>query len=305
MGQPGLVIKAHDTNTELVVRMRRQTPRYFDEFLNLKCAPQLLEHGLFPNGKEVTEAFAVWSAIRKYVPGLQESGYRGMAFLDIGSGVQPRFAALAAMLSAGTAIAIDPRLRTESHISIKRVHRFSETAEEYASRPLEDRPDNGLIPVACLVHGHAPVHEVLACLDGRDGWIVALPCCVPFNHQATDFGYRLKVISEYTDWGVWSPKRRVIVCRAIFTDRDGALAPGEAGSEGALAPFHRGATVLFDPADGTAASDHPIGALATEADSKATKQFGGRYVLGAGLTEAAARAIATAAGAQFVVMPPE
>src|SRR5579872_7431860 len=41
--------------------------RYLNEFTKLKCAPDLLAWGLFPNAKEITESLGAYNAIRKHI----------------------------------------------------------------------------------------------------------------------------------------------------------------------------------------------------------------------------------------------
>lgn len=42
--------------------------RYIDEFVaHLKCAPKLLELGLYPDGKELSESMATFDAARRYL----------------------------------------------------------------------------------------------------------------------------------------------------------------------------------------------------------------------------------------------
>ena len=41
--------------------------RYLDEFIKLQCAPMLLEAGVFPDAKEISEAMAAFNAYRQFV----------------------------------------------------------------------------------------------------------------------------------------------------------------------------------------------------------------------------------------------
>ncbi|CAF3435354.1 unnamed protein product, partial [Rotaria sp. Silwood2] len=73
---------------------------YLDEFLQLRCASDLISMGLFPNAKEITETFAIWSALRRYIfPQLSTSTTSSIdndrnAIIVVGDGMTPRTAAL-------------------------------------------------------------------------------------------------------------------------------------------------------------------------------------------------------------------
>ena len=45
----------------------RLSARYLDEFVRLQCAPMLLEAGVFPDAKEISEAMAAFNAYRQFV----------------------------------------------------------------------------------------------------------------------------------------------------------------------------------------------------------------------------------------------
>ncbi|OQR95215.1 hypothetical protein ACHHYP_00186 [Achlya hypogyna] len=99
------------------VRDDRLSLRYLNEFVgDLKCAPQLLEYGLFPDAKEVTETMGVFNAIRKL--GLHvlddndtPSNLRN-GIVVVGDGMTPRTAAMFANRTKGwTCYSVDPIMR--------------------------------------------------------------------------------------------------------------------------------------------------------------------------------------------------
>lgn len=86
--------------------------RYVDEFLGLRCAPELLEMRLFPNGKEITESMSAYSAARKYVSCLPGFALNdpNVSVICVGDGHQPRTATLFAMRTAWSTYSVDPLL---------------------------------------------------------------------------------------------------------------------------------------------------------------------------------------------------
>ena len=77
----------------------RPTFRHAEEFWRLRCAPDLLLSGLFPNMKEITESMAAFAAAHRWAPKLGLSlSDPGVAVAVVGDGSTPRTAALAAYI---------------------------------------------------------------------------------------------------------------------------------------------------------------------------------------------------------------
>src|SRR6188474_1758259 len=74
---------------ELVIR--RPTTRYLDQFLALRCAPDLIASGVFPNAKEITESMAAVRALWRNAR-VDRHDPR-VAAICVGDGVTPRTAA--------------------------------------------------------------------------------------------------------------------------------------------------------------------------------------------------------------------
>ena len=56
----------------------RLSARYLDEFIKLRSAPMLLEAGMFPDAKEISEAMAGFNAFRQFVlPNVPQRQRRG------------------------------------------------------------------------------------------------------------------------------------------------------------------------------------------------------------------------------------
>ncbi|CAF4573016.1 unnamed protein product, partial [Rotaria magnacalcarata] len=78
--------------------------------------------GLFPNAKEITESYAVWAALRRFIfsrfeksssksiDSIPSTDHRQNAIIVVGDGMTPRTAALCAYLTKGLwqCYSIDP-----------------------------------------------------------------------------------------------------------------------------------------------------------------------------------------------------
>lgn len=196
----------------LQLTMRRPTTRYLDRFLRLRCAGQVIEYGLAPNAKEVTESMAASeAAIRR--TGVDPADPKVVA-VCIGDGVTPRTAGLLSLRTAWTCVSIDPALRTESLAekwrSVDRLYTLPlriETAPKIAS-VLAVMPNDRAILVV-LVHAHVSLEVAMRsqALEGhRVVGVVAIPCC-GFVHHTED----LVLTEDKEDWGIWSEHRRVMI----------------------------------------------------------------------------------------------
>jgi hypothetical protein len=183
----------------------RPTFRHAEEFWRLRCAPDLLLSGLFPNMKEITESMAAVAAAHRWAPKLGLSlGDPGVSLVVVGDGSTPRTAALAAYRSAWTCHSIDPNLsraslkpsREAAIRAVRRLHVHPYKAQEM--------PDPIRAEILLAVHSHAKIPDALLALDRLPTLIVAIPCCVA---QVRPDGYR--VLDERHDKGIWSPQNKV------------------------------------------------------------------------------------------------
>lgn len=149
----------------------RYSRRYFDEFMRLKCAPDLLAARIFPDGKELTETMAVFAAVRRIL-GPERLGDSKVLLLDIGAGGTPRTASFFACMSRWDCIAIDPELKNPPRF--KRVRNMKNKIEHVVI------PFGGLVVAAC-VHSHATLPAVLSSIQAPELLVVTLPCCVPYD----------------------------------------------------------------------------------------------------------------------------
>lgn len=184
-------------------RFAKPSTRYINEFLRLRCGPDLLEAGLFPNGKEITESFAAFAAAGHLdnAFNLKDEGVRCFV---IGDGVVPRTGALFACRSQWQITSIDPQMYTDRSNPFERLKRVNCRIEDLA--PLTC--DKALI---VLVHSHAYPPACFKRIKARTRLgVIAIPCCVrleEINGAPPDIAYE--------DSGIWSPKQTVKIWRNI------------------------------------------------------------------------------------------
>lgn len=197
MSKQDFACDVKETIQSVTVRVQKPTARYFDEFLRLKCAPELAQLRLYPNGKELTESFAMFRGIVKMLNAASLA--EPWQLIDVGCGKQPRNAALFALRSRWDCIAVDPRLDTcwqdPAHHQLYRLDCRSTTIQQAGI--VRDRPT-----VVVMVHAHVSVPHVLASLKGTAPlFIVSMKCCVPERMDDADY--------SYYDHGCWSPHRMI------------------------------------------------------------------------------------------------
>jgi hypothetical protein len=204
---------------------------YLDEFLRLRCAPDLIAMGLFPNTKEITETFAVWAAIRRHIfPQLSTStsstNDRRNAIIVVGDGMTPRTAALCAYLTKGLwqCFSVDPMLQYDTYTDMTFIHRRSTTTADHCK---EWKGIRGLrmarakiqtVSIQCrqalvvMMHAHVSIEDAISAVDALDGiiGIVTCPCCKWAPVQETWLGqaphqqYRdVNLLSAKNEMNVW------------------------------------------------------------------------------------------------------
>lgn len=191
-----------DTESRITFTVRRPDMRYLNEFMALKCAPDLLAWGVYPNVKEVTESFAAFHAVRKAL-GEDKLKSPAIRVICVGDGRSPRTAACFAVRSAWVAYSVDPNLVNPVgwNTKIKRLTCLRLKVEDLDWRTTTGFPDD-FVTVVVAVHSHAKLAQ---CEKFRPALVVAVPCCVPQEYDGRPPDY------SYTDWGILSPKRTVKV----------------------------------------------------------------------------------------------
>lgn len=178
--------------------------QHINEFVKLKCAPDLLASGLFPNAKEITESMSAYHAVFWHIlkDKTKELGDPSIAVVSVGDGVTPRTAALFAFRSNWQCFSVDPTMR-EKEYGIKRLSIFRGRVENF-----NIDCSNFSAVIILLVHSHATVRASLDRITGTVRHVVAIPCCVP--HELPGNPY-----IGYEDYDMWSPKRTVKVWRNV------------------------------------------------------------------------------------------
>lgn len=200
MKQTKVVVEVGKTAATLSIPI--PSLRYVDRFIRSNSALDILQLGVFPDAKEITESFAAVNAVERKL-GLSKALMKRLNpyILVVGDGVTPRTGVLMAFHTPYEVISIDPAMRSNHYPSVQRldVHRVSLGDFTYDF----DRP---VIIVA--VHSHVPASELLdfhAKVGDKLMVVIENPCCTPGAFPAA-FG---PPDYEYTDWGIHSPKREM------------------------------------------------------------------------------------------------
>lgn len=178
--------------------------RYFDEFFRLKCAPDILLSGSFPNAKEITESMAAYNAARRYLTtrGFQLNDPKVRCFV-IGDGHSPRTGILFALRTKWTIISVDPSLRMKS-FDIDRLYQIKSKIEDADLRSF-----NGEKSLIVQVHSHAKAKTILDKIKTPIRAFIDIPCCVPESSPNDNPRW------EYIDHGIHSPKNKVKIWERI------------------------------------------------------------------------------------------
>lgn len=198
MGKESIIVG----ETSQTITIKKESLRYLDTFIKLKCAPDLLALGLFPNAKEITESMAMYNAVSKYGDFKLDDPEVGVTV--VGDGSTPRTAALFAFRSAWQSYSIDPNLRAKSsYLKVKRL----------SCLPFKVQGCLPLYGISIVVFPHAHVFFDNYALYERFSeakLIVSMPCCEPYkSHQQLWDGKPPTL--RYHDWGVHSPQREILV----------------------------------------------------------------------------------------------
>ena len=178
--------------------------RYLNDFIKLnKSGSDMLQLGLFPDAKEITESYgalnAVQTKLKQYDPMDPE-----VTLVSVGDGKTPRTASLFAFRTKWQCISIDPILDTG------KIPYWEENIQRLKCIPkrIEQLDINEDKVVIVAVHSHANLQSILQHVWGKVRSLVAIPCCVPYIHESIR-------PMEYSDSGIWSPKNIVKVWRTI------------------------------------------------------------------------------------------
>ncbi|KAG3071440.1 hypothetical protein PI124_g21143 [Phytophthora idaei] len=203
--------------SEAIATVSSSTPpvslRYLNEFVGkLHCAPALLQHGLFPDAKEVTESMALFNAVRRYVEpknkgeSLKENGkYDGITV--VGDGNTPRTAAMFAFRMRGwKCYSVDPAMEKGTS------ERSKGWADVSNLVTVRNKIENVRIAlrraIVVLVHAHVTLDQALSAVQAEQVCgVVTLPCCNWYGQQETLFGRGPDLV--YDDFSVLSDHREI------------------------------------------------------------------------------------------------
>jgi len=195
--------------------------KYIDDFLTLRCTPDLLAARVFPRrpAKEVTEVMGAWSAVRKALPRLDILGDPRVVLVDVGCGVKPRGAALAACMSVWSTIGVDPRLKSAGAVpGIHRCEGIKGTIQDFLT---SEAGKTRLVPASLVIfmntHGHADLSYLREIETEAPCICCTIPCCFPLT-PPDDF----VLVSHEKDPWILSPQNEVFVWSRFLEMYDGS-----------------------------------------------------------------------------------
>ncbi|KAL4172613.1 hypothetical protein KRP22_007777 [Phytophthora ramorum] len=187
--------------------------RYLNEFVGkLHCAPALLQHGLFPDAKEVTESMALFNAVRRYIEptskgeAVDENGKHD-GIVVVGDGNTPRTAALFAFRMRGwKCYSVDPAMEKGTS---ERSKGWADVSNLVVVR---NKIENVRIAlrkaIVVLVHAHVTLDQALSAVQAEQVCgVVTLPCCNWYGQQEKLFGRGPDLV--YDDFSVLSDHREI------------------------------------------------------------------------------------------------
>ncbi|KAL3661991.1 hypothetical protein V7S43_012799 [Phytophthora oleae] len=187
--------------------------RYLNEFVGkLHCAPALLQHGLFPDAKEVTESMALFNAVRRYIEPKDEAKATNKdckhdGIVVVGDGNTPRTAAMFAFRMRGwKCYSVDPAMEKGTSARSKG---WADVANLVVVR---NKIENVRIAlrraIVVLVHAHVTLDQALSAVQAEQVCgVVTLPCCNWYGQQEMLFKRGPDLV--YDDFSVLSDHREI------------------------------------------------------------------------------------------------
>mmetsp|Transcript_37716 Transcript_37716/g.73078 ORF Transcript_37716/g.73078 Transcript_37716/m.73078 type:complete len:335 (+) Transcript_37716:144-1148(+) len=86
---------------------------YINEFLQCRCAPELLGLGLYPNAKEITESFSMFNTVRRHLKNEFDTRDPDVVCVVVGDGNSPRTAAMLCYRTSWQVHSIDPIMKLD------------------------------------------------------------------------------------------------------------------------------------------------------------------------------------------------
>lgn len=179
--------------------------KYHNDLMRLRCAPQLLNLGIFPNAKEMTESFASLAAAERVLGGPEAATRDDVLAFVIGDGVCPRTGVTLALRTKWQVVSVDPLLRPEwagfEPMGVRRLQCFADRVED---RRFKSKARD---TVMIFPHSHASVEKSIWCVrvSGRRH-VVAMQCCFPLevpNREPDEVFEDLGVASAKREFKLW------------------------------------------------------------------------------------------------------
>ena len=163
-------ITLHDAKQDNGEWRRSATLRHLDEFVKMRCSPELLRLSIYPNAKEITESMAAYHAYRtffhKWLPA-------GSAIACVADGSSPRTAALFAFRNSkefSRVLSIDPALKWDGP-KYDEVRGMVGWAQSVYDIDTVEEPS-----LLVLVHAHVDLGKTMKKFPNCCG-VIVLPCC--------------------------------------------------------------------------------------------------------------------------------
>jgi len=186
---------------DIIVEQKTKSSRYLEHFITRsKCAADLLLLQVFPNCKEITEAWGAFEATHKLPKPFIDWSNPDIHAVVIGDGATPRLGATIAFRSKWKVSSVDPTLNNknwENKVQRLKCYRCK----------IEDLPDNYFDDdylITFAMHSHVPLSLCLPKINARRGLvIVACECCI--NLSLANIPPNI----EYHDEHMWTPKNHI------------------------------------------------------------------------------------------------
>ncbi len=185
--------------------------RYLNEFIEMnRSGADMLMLGVYPNAKEITESYAMLNAVRNKLRADPKDP--SITLVSVGDGKSPRTAALFAFRTKWQCVSIDPGLdqSIEETTGLPKYQFWENKIERLTCipSPVERVNISRDRVIIVATHSHASLREILVHVKGKVRSLIAMPCCVPYEHNETP-------CVSYRDAGVWSPRNEIKVWRTI------------------------------------------------------------------------------------------
>lgn len=188
-----IISKIVENNNTLLVEFKKPSNRYLDQFIRDRSSVDLMRLKIYPDVKEVSEAYGMLYAAKRYL-----SSGKTWKIICVGDGSTPRCGALFAYHTRYEVYSVDPALPIdclERYYEIKRLYPVP-----YQIEDCQYSGENGLI-ISC--HSHAKLSTVIKSCKFKNTVLISMPCCVPDDLPSS-------LLNSYNeDWGVHSPQRRI------------------------------------------------------------------------------------------------